>query len=77
MITWHDLASDPPSSEGIDEDGHGSFMAHLVLASAPLAAEVYIVRVARNRQEILQRKSKIAEVRLFLLYQTLPWAHPS
>lgn len=62
LIKWQDLASDPPTSDGIDEDGHGSLMAQLVMASAPQAAEVYVIRVASNRQQILNSKSKIAEV---------------
>ena len=68
LVKWQDFTGDSLPSEGIDEDGHGSLMATLVMVSAPLAAEIYVIRVARRRDEILNCRSNIAKVDEPVLY---------
>lgn len=63
QISWIDCVDDYPSYQPIDEDGHGSYMAQLVMNAAPLA-DILVIRVSRRAEEILQAKKNIEDVRL-------------
>lgn len=57
---WKDYISD--SEKEIDSHGHGTFMAGLLLESAPIA-DLYLARVASGVDDLAKNASIIAEVR--------------
>ncbi|RMZ91634.1 hypothetical protein DV736_g1131, partial [Chaetothyriales sp. CBS 134916] len=48
---WRDFAVEAPSETEVDEYGHGTFMARLVMQMVP-DCELYIARVAQTRQQL-------------------------
>lgn len=58
---WSDFAVEPPSQTEVDEYGHGTFMARLVMQMVP-GCELYIARVAQTRQQLEHNEEGIAKV---------------
>lgn len=58
-IKWKDLVDEEP--DGVDHDGHGSFMTCLIMTVAPLA-EVHVIRVARNNLDLDHKSTRIKQV---------------
>jgi hypothetical protein len=56
---WKDFVSN--SENPVDSFGHGTFMATLLIHSAPVS-EVYVARVAENTNSLRQSPSRVAEV---------------
>lgn len=56
---WKDFAAD--SDAPTDEFGHGTFMARLLLHVAPIV-DVYLIRVAKNTDDLKQNEHSIARV---------------
>ncbi|KAM0260059.1 hypothetical protein ACHAQJ_002983 [Trichoderma viride] len=55
---WKDFVSD--SDKPVDSFGHGTFMATLLIQSAPIS-EVYVARVAENTNSLQKSPSRVAE----------------
>jgi len=58
---WRDFAVEPPSETAVDEYGHGTFMARLVMQMVP-GCELYIARVAQTRQQLERNEAGVAKV---------------
>ena len=58
---WRDFAVEPPSETEVDEYGHGTFMARLVMQMVP-GCELYIARVAQTRQQLECNEEGVAKV---------------
>ncbi|KAL7933158.1 hypothetical protein V8C35DRAFT_60772 [Trichoderma chlorosporum] len=57
---WRDFAVEPPSQTEVDEYGHGTFMARLVMQVVP-GCELYIARVAQTGQQLERNEEGIAK----------------
>ncbi|KAL7922387.1 hypothetical protein ACQKWADRAFT_78429 [Trichoderma austrokoningii] len=57
---WRDFAVEPPSETEVDEYGHGTFMARLVMQIVP-GCELYIARVAQTRQQLERNEEGVAK----------------
>jgi hypothetical protein len=62
VIGWRDFVDTSNAATMVDEFGHGTLMARLVVEAAPFA-ELLIARVARNTKELPRCKDSIAQVR--------------
>ncbi len=58
---WCDFAAGPQSETEVDEDGHGTFMARLMVQIVP-GCELYIARVAQTRQRLECNEQGVADV---------------
>ncbi|KAH8744318.1 hypothetical protein F5883DRAFT_590309 [Diaporthe sp. PMI_573] len=56
---WRDFAVEPPSETAVDEYGHGTFMARLVMQVVP-GCELYIARVAQTTQQLELNEERVA-----------------
>ncbi|KAH8689757.1 hypothetical protein GQ44DRAFT_734348 [Phaeosphaeriaceae sp. PMI808] len=57
---WRDFAAEPPSETEVDEYGHGTFMARLVMHMVP-GCELYIARIAQTKQELERNEEGVAK----------------
>ncbi|KAK2593254.1 hypothetical protein QQS21_009053 [Conoideocrella luteorostrata] len=57
---WRDFAVEPPAETEVDEYGHGTFMARLVMQMVP-GCELYIARVAQTRQQLECNEEGVAK----------------
>lgn len=57
---WRDFAVEPPSKTMVDEYGHGTFMARLVMQIVP-GCELYIARVAQTTQQLERNEEGVAK----------------
>ncbi|KAH8194218.1 hypothetical protein TruAng_011615 [Truncatella angustata] len=57
---WRDFAVEPPSETEVDECGHGTFMARLVMQMVP-GCELYIARIAQSRQQLEGNEERVAK----------------
>lgn len=58
---WRDFAVEPPSETEVDENGHGTFMAQLVMRMVP-GCELYIARIAQTTQQLEHNEEGVAKV---------------
>jgi hypothetical protein len=66
---WRDFAVVPLSKTEVDEIGHGTFMARLVIQMV-LGCELYIARIAQTRQQLEYNEQGVAEVSNLYLTHT-------
>jgi hypothetical protein len=62
VVGWKDFVDSSNAAIMVDEFGHGTLMARLVVEAAPFA-ELLIARVSRNTKELPRCKDNIAQVR--------------
>ena len=58
---WRDFAAEPPSKTEVDEYGHGTFMARLVIQIVP-GCELYIARIAKTKHQLEGNEQLVADV---------------
>jgi hypothetical protein len=58
---WRDFAVEPPSETEVDEYGHGTFMARLVMQMVP-GCEIYIARIAQTTQQLEYNEEGVVKV---------------
>ncbi|WQF78837.1 Putative peptidase S8/S53 domain, tetratricopeptide-like helical domain superfamily [Colletotrichum destructivum] len=72
VALFQDFVTENPSAEAIDEDGHGTFIAGIVLQLAPLV-ELSIARVATTRASLMKDPDAEGKVTKAIIHAITEW----
>ncbi|KAK2059738.1 subtilisin-like protein [Colletotrichum caudatum] len=72
VALFKDFVTENPSAEAIDEDGHGTFVAGIVLQLAPLV-ELSIARVATTRTSLMKDPDAEGKVTKAIIHAITEW----
>ncbi|WDK18654.1 thermostable alkaline protease [Colletotrichum graminicola] len=72
VALFKDFVTENPSAEAIDEDGHGTFVAGIVLQLAPLV-ELSIARVATTRASLMKDPDAEGKVTKAIIHAITEW----
>ncbi|TID04592.1 Reticulocyte-binding protein 2-like protein a [Colletotrichum higginsianum] len=72
VALFQDFVTENPSTEAIDEDGHGTFIAGIVLQLAPLV-ELSIARVATTRASLMKDPDAEGKVTKAIIHAITEW----
>ncbi|OHW94399.1 intracellular serine protease [Colletotrichum incanum] len=72
IVLFQDFVTENPSAEAIDEDGHGTFIAGIVLQLAPLV-ELSIARVATTRVSLMKDPDAEGKVTKAITHAITEW----
>ncbi|KAJ0167141.1 Thermostable alkaline protease [Colletotrichum tanaceti] len=72
VALFQDFVTENPSAEAVDEDGHGTFIAGIVLQLAPLV-ELSIARVATTRASLMKDPDAEDKVTKAIIHAITEW----